>query len=263
MMVNDASLLARLAERRAEQLRRTSFILVFGSALLLILSAVYTSFFLARSIGGSMRRLEQGTRRIAGGDLDTRIDVTGEDEISALAGSFNRMASDLKEIMASKADLERVIAERKRVEEELKESSGQRKLALDAAKLGWWSYNPITRIASWDERYKEIFGVTGYERANDEILAQIIHPEDLPGLWAKVEAALNPSAPEAFFAEYRINRPDGAVRWIEAYGIASFEAHAEGPRAVSFVGTVADITERKQAEERVQQYMENLRRANE
>jgi PAS domain S-box-containing protein len=141
------------------------------------------------------------------------------------------------------------ITERKRAEAEREAFARQRQIALDAARLGWWHYDPLTRMASWDDRYKEIFGVTGHQRLNDEILAQMIHPEDLPALWAKVEAALNPAAPRPFAAEYRINRPDGAVRWVEAHGIAEFDGDGANRRAVSFVGTVADITERKQAED--------------
>jgi len=165
------------------------------------------------------------------------------------------------------------ITERKRSEAERERSNQQRQLALDAARMGWWHYDPITRVASWDDRYKEIFGVPGYTRPNDEILAQIIHPEDLPGLWARVEAALDPIAPQAFAAEYRINRPDGALRWIEAHGVASFEGDGADRRATSLAGTVSDITERKRAEEalikaheeleaRVQERTADLARAN-
>jgi PAS domain S-box-containing protein len=126
--------------------------------------------------------------------------------------------------------------------------SRQRQVALDAARMGWWHYDPITRFASWDDRYRDIFGVADYTRPNDEIMAQIIHPEDRPGLWAKVEAALDPASPQPYAAEYRINRPDGAMRWVEAHGVASFEGDGQSRRAVSFVGTVADITERKATE---------------
>jgi PAS domain S-box-containing protein len=138
-----------------------------------------------------------------------------------------------------------------RIQEDLKKQQQQRQLALDAAHMGWWHYDPVTRIAHWDDGYKEIFGVTGHSRLNDEILAEIIHPDDLPGLWAKVDAALDPVDPQPFATEYRINRPDGAMRWVEAHGIASFEGEMGNRRAISFVGTVADITERKQAQETV------------
>jgi PAS domain S-box-containing protein len=149
------------------------------------------------------------------------------------------------------------ITERKRAEESLQMLSRQRQLALDAACMGWWHYDPATGISSWDDRYKEIFGVTGYQSPNDEILKQL-HPEDLPGVWAKVEAALDPTNPQPYFAEYRINRHDGSMRWIEAHGIAQFEGAGENRQAVSFVGTVADITERKQAEEELQKARDEL-----
>jgi len=152
--------------------------------------------------------------------------------------------------------------EAKRLADKIKALSEQRQVALDAAQLGWWQYDPITRIAEWDDGYKSIFGVSGNTRPNDEILAKIIYPEDLPGLWAKVEAALNPADPQPYVAEYRIIRPDGALRWIEAHGIATFEGEGEKRLAVSLVGTVADITERKRAEEELTQRNRELESAN-
>jgi len=142
------------------------------------------------------------------------------------------------------------ITERKRVEAELEKLAQQRQLALDAAHMGWWHYDPVTRVASWDDGYREIFGVTSYHLSNDDILAGII-PDDLPGLQARVEAALDPVDPQAFVVECRIRRPDGEVRWVEAYGIASFEGEGANRLATSFVGTVADVTERKRAEDEI------------
>jgi PAS domain S-box-containing protein len=149
------------------------------------------------------------------------------------------------------------ITERKRAELDLQRLAQQRQLALDAARMGWWHYDPITRISSWDDGYKEIFGVASYQQPNEEILA-LIHPEDLPGVWATVEAALDPVNPQPYFAEYRINLPDGSVRWIEAHGIASFEGIGEKRHATSFVGTVADITERKRAEKAIAELNRDL-----
>ena len=152
------------------------------------------------------------------------------------------------------------VTDRKRSEEALRRSTEeiqrlalQRQLALDAAQMGWWHYDPNTRIASWDEGYKRIFDVTGYQRPNDEILKRL-HPDDLPGVWAKVEAALDPADPKPYSAEYRIRRSDGSTRWIQAHGIASFEGDHEDRRATSFVGTVEDITERRHADETLRRY---------
>jgi PAS domain S-box-containing protein len=140
--------------------------------------------------------------------------------------------------------------ERVRAEAERDRLAAQRQLALDGARLGWWHYDPVTRVSTFDQRYAEIFGVTGPQRPNDEILKRL-HPDDLPGVWAKVEAALDPVDPKPYSAEYRIVRDDGSVRWIEARGSATFESDGENAacRATSFVGTVADITGRKWAEQ--------------
>lgn len=174
----------------------------------------------------------------------------------------------------------RDVTERKRAEEELarhrdhleelvKERTGklaevalQRQLALDAADMGWWHYDPISRVSSWDDRYKQIFGVMGYSRPNEEVLARL-HPEDLPGVWASVEAALDPVNPQNYSVEYRINLPDGSMKWIEAHGIALFEGAGPNRRATSFIGTVADITERKRVVEALRAGEVRLQRANE
>jgi PAS domain-containing protein len=72
-------------------------------------------------------------------------------------------------------------------------------------------------------------------------------------VWAKVEAALDPAKPQIYSTEYRIIRPDGSMRWIEANGIALFEGVGKRRKAVNFVGTVADITEHKRAEDALQE----------
>jgi PAS domain S-box-containing protein len=141
----------------------------------------------------------------------------------------------------------RDITKPKRAEAKQAALAQQRQLALDAAAMGWWHYDPVTQVATYDKRYTEIFGVSGHERANEEIL-KLLHPDDLPQVWAAVEAALDPANPKPYSSEYRVNRPDGTMCWVEAHGLATFEGEGDACHATSLVGTVTDITERKQAE---------------
>ena len=127
--------------------------------------------------------------------------------------------------------------------------AAQRQLALDAARLGWWQYTPATGTVEHDARYAEIYGLAGSgPRSIDDINA-LLHPDDAPALWAAVHAAVNPVDPQPYSAEYRINRADGSVRWLEARGVPTFAG--EGDRRVieAFAGTVADVTERRLADE--------------
>jgi PAS domain S-box-containing protein len=153
------------------------------------------------------------------------------DESGRVGGLFNTCHEDTQQVLAER--------ERDRL-------ATHRQLALDAARLGWWHYDPATKVATFDQRYTEIFGVTGHQRPNEEILKRL-HPGDLPRVWAKVEAALDPADPKPFAAEYRILLDDGSIRWVEAHGSATFEGEGAAQRAVNFVGTVADVTERRLA----------------
>jgi PAS domain S-box-containing protein len=129
------------------------------------------------------------------------------------------------------------------------ELAAQRQLALDAARLGWWHYEPATGLVSHDARYAEIYGLDARLSRNVDEINGLLHPEDAPRLWAAVNAAIEPREPQPYAIEYRIVRPDGALRWLEARGIASFEGDGESRLVTSFVGTVADVTERRLAVE--------------
>lgn len=140
---------------------------------------------------------------------------------------------------------------------EARDAIAERELALDAARLGWWRYDPATGIVTHDERYGEIYGIVGRSRPVEDI-SPLLHPEDSPRVLAAVEAAMDPLDPRPYAVEYRVNRPDGALRWLEARGLATFDGEGAARRMTSFVGTVADVTDRKVAEEQLRRNQETF-----
>jgi PAS domain S-box-containing protein len=134
--------------------------------------------------------------------------------------------------------------------EQLEANKDRLQLALDAAQLGWWQYDPLNRMALWrDKRLKEIFDVA--EDATDiEEFTKRVHPEDVERVWAAMEAALDPTDPKTYAIEYRVRRGDGEVRCVEAHGLTYFEGVTRERYAVNMVGTAQDITERKERQER-------------
>ncbi len=70
-----------------------SLLLLAGAGGALIAGIV--SWLLARRLTGPIRALAEATRRLSAGDSDVAVPAAGEDELSELGRSFNRMASDL------------------------------------------------------------------------------------------------------------------------------------------------------------------------
>jgi PAS domain S-box-containing protein len=139
----------------------------------------------------------------------------------------------------------RIAAEREQVEAR----KDRLQLALDAAQLGWWHYDPSRDVILMDARLKEIFDFTADQEPLDEFMKRV-HPDDAARVWADRQAALDPADPKPYAHEYRVVQRDGEVRWVDAHGLAYFDGRGRGRRLASFVGTAQDITERKQHEER-------------
>jgi PAS domain S-box-containing protein len=136
---------------------------------------------------------------------------------------------------------------RRRIEEALKESEDRLRLAVEATGLGTWDFNPVTGELRWDERCKAMFGLPPEAEVDYEVFLAGLHPDVRERTDEVVQQALDPETDGGFDVEYRtVGLGDGIERWVAARGQAFFD---EAGRAVRFIGTVLDITERKRAEE--------------
>jgi PAS domain S-box-containing protein len=133
--------------------------------------------------------------------------------------------------------------------EQVQASKDRLQLSLDAAQLGWWRYDPRRRVVSADTRGKEIFDFSANETPIEEFISRV-HPDDAERVRAQREAVLNSVHRKPHADEYRVRRPDGAVRWVEAHWLAYFKDSSRERVIADVVGTVQDITGRKEREER-------------
>jgi PAS domain S-box-containing protein len=141
--------------------------------------------------------------------------------------------------------------------EQMAASKDRLQLALDAAQLGWWRYDVLGQVVSGDRRFREIFDVT-VDVLPIEDLKKLVHPDDAERFWADREVALHPSAPQRPSHQYRVQRRDGEVRWVEVQRLVQFEGARHRRRAVGVVATVQDISERKEHEERLNLLMREV-----
>jgi PAS domain S-box-containing protein len=147
------------------------------------------------------------------------------------------------------------ITDRKRAEEALRTSEAYLAEAQRLSHTGSWAWSPDQDIRYWSEECYRVLSFDpqdGLPRFED--FFQRIHPDDQPGFRELIQTAIRKKA--EWEADYRIVHPDGLVRDIHVLGhpVLSTSGHL-----VEFVGTVIDVTERKQAEEELRRSEMELR----
>ena len=172
-------------------------------------------------------------------------------------GPMPLSGTPVAEVETLMAELRRTAARRQAAEDRLRESKDRLQTALNVAQLGSYRYDPRHRVFSGDTRFQEIFDFPKNGATIEEIM-KLVHPDDVEMVQANLEASLDPVDPRLSATEFRLRRGDGEVRWVETLGLAYFEGDGRERRAVSFVGTLADITERKEREEKEHLLMREL-----
>ncbi|MBL6449899.1 PAS domain-containing sensor histidine kinase [Fulvivirga sp. 29W222] len=137
--------------------------------------------------------------------------------------------------------------------EELAISKRRFELALQGSGAGIWDWDAIN-----DKLYISSFlaNLLGYpkDEVNDltsEMFLDVVHPDDRTRFSEYMEGHLKKRLP--FKIECRFKKGDGSYLWVLDTGQAQW---TDQGRPVRMVGSIMDITERKQAEKKV--YEQNL-----
>lgn len=78
-----------------DAIKRLSAIFLFVAAIVALILATLTAFFISREITVPLQRFVEGSRAISAGDFTQRINLHSRDEIGVLANTFNQMTQDL------------------------------------------------------------------------------------------------------------------------------------------------------------------------
>jgi PAS domain S-box-containing protein len=135
------------------------------------------------------------------------------------------------------------ITDRKRAEEALGESEQRFRTMADGLPLIIWVHDTEGKQQFVNRTFYEFFGLTP-EEMTPEKWTSLTDPETGTPYAEEFLACVREQRP--FHGEVRVQRADGKWRWIESWGRPQYSISGEYS---AFVGTSADITERKQVEE--------------
>jgi PAS domain S-box-containing protein len=151
-----------------------------------------------------------------------------------------------------------IAIERNRIQEALRRSEAHLTEAQRLTKTGSWAYDPATgKSTYWSYENFRIFGLDPQEGPSSEIFWRHVHPEDRDRV--RERFGREASAKREYADDYRIILADGTVKHIHDIGHPVFDAAG---KLIEFVGTTVDVTERKHAEEALQEIQTELAHAN-
>ena len=226
-----------------------------------------------------VRLLLRATQKVATGDLRTRAGpLHGGGELRELAQAFDTMAVSLEkqrgerdaaeqelerrveqrtaELEEANQKLQKEIAERSRIEAELRVSNERLDLALKGTTDGIWDWDIVTGRIYFSPRWKEMLGYADNEVGDTfKEWETRLHPDDRTRAFATIEDYFSGKR-AAFELEHRLRHKDGSYRWILSRGVAVWD---EAGKPVRMAGSHVDLTERRMAEQALRESESKLR----
>mgnify|MGYP000899868575 CR=1 FL=1 len=229
---------AEVSQAEAHATSRTAWWSLLGGSLIISLPlGQVISALLSRQLLRPMQHLQAGVQHIGQGDLSYRIGLDPRNEIGRVAVAFDDMAARLQE-------RERQVAAQTAA---LQESEARYRAIVEDQTELICRYAPDGVITFVNEAYCRYFG-----KRREELLGHSFMPliplEDQWLVEARV-ATLSWENPTAT-VEHRVILPNGEIRWQHWTDRAICD---EWRRIVEFAGVGQDITDRKRAEEALQQ----------
>ena len=189
---------------------------------------------------GSVRDYKLKFRRKDGAQIDCLVTSTVRRTVNGTIVGYQGIIRDITEQM--------------KAEKALHESEQRfRQLAENLREVFWLSSLDGSQIYFINPAYEDIWG-----RSRESLVAQpeswldAVHPEDREEVLANFEKQ---SRGEFVEYEYRIVRPDGEIRWIEAH---VFPVRNEEGKIYRCAGSAQEITKRKRAEELAESQQQQL-----
>lgn len=198
------------------------------------------------------------------GVIGVALDVTEHNRVEEALQAANtelevRVAERTATLQQLAARLQTELSERAEVEAALRASEERFALAVAGANDGIWDWDIAADTVYLSPRWKHILGYAeGEVGSGMDEWRRLVHPDDLPQLTHQVTEQLQSPGIHHHDSEHRLRHKDGSYRWVQSRGLLLRDARGR-PRRV--VGSLTDISDRKQAEEDMQRRQAELAHA--
>jgi two-component system cell cycle sensor histidine kinase/response regulator CckA len=153
--------------------------------------------------------------------------------------------------------ISRYISRLKKAEQALRESDERLRAIVSTVPVVIYEFIQSTTARSFSfvgDKLEELAGIPAHVMMDDALsFFSLIHPDDYDATIEASDRAVYTRTP--FSKEFRIIKPDGSTRWIQA---ASLPNEGDETKSV-WCGYLQDITERKQAEQSLRESEEDLK----
>jgi PAS domain S-box-containing protein len=153
------------------------------------------------------------------------------------------------------------ITERKKYENELKESEERLRLASQATGFGTYSYEFENGNAYYSKEFFDLYGLSPGEtlELDHDLVPKAIYPDDKKSFLTAMQKANDPHGSGILDIEFRIVRKDGSERWLRTRGLTTFSGNKITDRPLRATGIVQDITELNKSERDLYEFGERYR----
>ncbi len=164
-----------------------------------------------------------------------------------LTAANEQLAAEMIERRQAQESLRLEGMAREQAQSDLRRSEERMRMAMKAAKIGFWDLDVAKDEHVWSDTCKALLGVPLNTRASYQALRSVVHPDDWKMMQTKIDGAIQEKL--GYVVEFRVVWPDNSPHWRTSSGQAFYD---DAGQVTRMSGITMDIDERKHAEERVQ-----------
>lgn len=178
----------------------------------------------------------------------------------SLEVSINPIFNSMGEITGACGFIKNITAQIQ-AQEDLKISSTRLKLALENSRQGMWDWDFSNNLLVLNDTFLELHGYDSTQTENEfEFWESTIHKDYKRVFHAYIADAKNPASPASAAFDYKAIKKDGTYIWLRLQGKITEFSFERVP--LRMIGTITDISERKQNELRLRELFKAEQRFN-